>query len=61
MLEYGTLITKNKFIKNHAGKKGTALLIESISEVQVIDNEFEENGPVTLSVEKEFSPYYKYL
>ena len=33
VLEYGTLVTKNKFIKNHAGKKGTALLIESISEV----------------------------
>lgn len=33
LLEYGTLVTKNKFIKNHAGKKGTALLVDSISEL----------------------------
>ena len=61
VLEYGTLIFKNKFYHNFAGKKGTALLIDSISELQIIDNEFEENGPVTLAKEKEYSPYYKYL
>ena len=60
-MEYGTLITKNTFTHNFAGKRGTALLISGISELQIIDNLFEENGPVTLSKEKEFSPYYKYL
>lgn len=61
VLEYGTLITKNKFIQNHAGKKGTALFVAGLSELQIVDNIFEENGPVTISKEREFSPYYKYL
>ena len=61
LLEYGTLIQNNKFIENYAGKKGTALLVDSISEVQIIDNIFENNGPTTLAAEREFSPYFKYL
>ena len=35
ILEYGTVIQNNNFINNYAGKKGTALLIDSISELVV--------------------------
>ena len=61
ILEYGTLIRKNNFKHNFAGKKGTAIHLEGISELVVEDNTFLENGPVTLQKEIEFSPYYKYM
>ena len=32
-----------------------------LSEIQIKDNIFVENGPVTTFKEIEFSPYYKYL
>ena len=61
LLEYGTLIQKNIFYNNYAGKKGTALLIDSISELVIQDNLFKENGPVTSQTERAYSPYYRYL
>jgi hypothetical protein len=50
-LTYGTLIRDNTFSNNHSGKKGTALLIEKINEVQIIKNTFLNNGPVTAYTE----------
>ena len=57
MLEYGTLIVKNTFANNFSGKRGSALLIERINEVQVIENKFMNNGPVHAYREIEYSPY----
>ena len=61
LLEYGTLIQDNTFSNNYSGMKGSALLIERISEVQIKKNIFMDNGPVTAAKEMEFSPYYRYL
>ena len=61
ILKYGTLIYDNSFTNNYAGMRGTAILIEKISEVQIIDNRFIDNGPVTASKEIQYSPYYKYM
>ena len=61
LLEYGTLIQDNTFANNYSGMKGSALLIERISEVQIKKNRFTDNGPVTASKEIEFSPYYRYM
>ena len=61
VLKYGTLIYDNSFTNNYAGMRGTAILIEKISEVQIIDNRFTDNGPVTASKEIQYSPYYKYM
>ena len=61
ILKYGTLIYDNSFTNNYAGMRGTAILIEKISEVQIIDNRFTDNGPVTASKEIQYSPYYKYM
>ena len=40
LLAYGTLIANNTFANNYSGMRGSALLIELISEVQVIGNKF---------------------
>jgi hypothetical protein len=58
-LMYGTLIVNNTFSSNFSGKRGSALLIELISELQVIDNKFMNNGPVHAYQEIEHSPYVK--
>lgn len=50
-LTYGTLIYDNTFSNNYSGKKGTALLIEHINEVQITKNKFINNGPVTAYTE----------
>ena len=60
-LTYGTFIHDNTFSNNHSGKKGTALLIENINEVQIKKNTFMYNGPVTAYTEIQYSPYYRYM
>ena len=59
--KYGTLIFDNTFSNNYAGMRGTAVLIEKISELQIMNNRFTDNGPVTASKEIQYSPYYKYM
>ena len=41
--------------------KGSALALDEISEIQITNNTFKENGPTTSFSEAEFSPYYKYF
>ena len=55
------MIQGNHFANNYAGKKGTALLVDSVSELVVQHNVFENNGPVTSQTEIAYSPYYEYL
>lgn len=43
---YGTLIVDNTFSNNYTGKRGSALLIELINELELANNRFMENGPV---------------
>ena len=59
LLMYGTLIVNNTFSNNFSGKRGSALLIELINELQLIDNTFMNNGPVHAYREIEHSPYVK--
>ena len=59
--KYGTLIFDNTFSNNYSGMRGTAILIEKISEIQIMNNRFTDNGPVTASKEIQYSPYYKYM
>ena len=61
LLKYATKIADNNFTNNFAGMKGSALAIFKLSELQITDNEFKENGPVTSFAEAEFSPYFKYF
>ena len=61
ILKYGTFIFDNSFSNNYAGMRGTAILIDNISEVQIQHNRFTDNGPVTASKEIQYSPYYKYM
>ena len=61
VLTYGTLIKDNTFSHNFAGMKGTALLLDKINELQIIDNTFMNNGPVTAYHEIQFSPYHNYV
>ena len=61
MLTYGTKIVDNTFTNNFSGKRGTALLIESVNELQVTKNKFMNNGPVQAYSEIANSPYYKYF
>ena len=56
---YGTLIVNNTFSNNFSGKRGTALLIELVNELQVVGNKFINNGPVHAYREIEYSPYVK--
>ena len=56
---YGTLIVNNTFSNNFSGKRGSALLIELVNELQVIGNQFMSNGPVHTYREIEYSPYVK--
>ena len=44
--EYSTFVRNNTFIFNSAGMKGTALMIQGLSDVVVLHNNFSENGPV---------------
>ena len=41
--------------------KGSAMAIFRLHELQVMNNSFTENGPMTTFSEIEHSPYYKYL
>ena len=59
VLTYGTRIVNNTFSNNYSGKRGTAMLIERVNEVQIIDNKFMANGPVQAYAELANSPYYK--
>ena len=61
VLKYATKISNNNFTRNFAGMKGSALAIFKLSELQIADNLFVENGPVTSYSEIMFSPYYKYF
>ena len=56
---YGTVIVNNTFSSNFSGKRGTALLIEQISHLEVEGNKFMQNGPVHAYREMENSPYYR--
>ena len=61
LLKYATKISNNNFTNNFAGMKGSALAIFDLSELQINDNLFNENGPVTSFSEVEHSPYFKYF
>jgi len=61
LLTYGTLIADNTFDGNMSGMRGTALLVEQISELQVVNNKFLQNGPVHAYKEMQQSPYYVYF
>ena len=61
LLKYATKISNNNFTKNYAGMKGSAIAMDEISEIQITNNTFKENGPTTSFAEAEFSPYYKYF
>ena len=41
--------------------KGSALAMFGVSELQIVNNTFTENGPVTTFSEREYSPYFKYF
>ena len=58
-MTYGTYIVNNTFANNHSGKRGSALLIELVNEVKMLENKFMSNGPVQTYAEIEHSPYYK--
>ena len=51
----------NNFIRNFAGMQGTAVKMFHLSNLNIYNNNFTENGPVTSFSEIEYSPYYKYL
>lgn len=55
---YGTIISKNSFSQNYSGMRGTAILIELVSHLEVVENKFMQNGPVHAYREMENSPYY---
>ena len=40
VMAYGTTISNNTFSMNYSGKRGSALLIEQISHLEVEDNQF---------------------
>lgn len=61
LLKYGTKFVNNTFANNYSGKRGSALLLENLSEVQLIENRFTSNGPVHAHMEIENSPYYKHF
>ena len=61
VLEYATKIGGNVFDSNFSGMKGTALQVSGVSELQVHENTFSKNRPVTSFIEKEYSPYFKYV
>lgn len=61
VLTYGTSIVNNTFTNNFSGKRGTALLIELVNELKVIENKFMYNGPVQTYSEIEHSPFYKHF
>ena len=61
LLKYATHIKYNNFTSNYAGMKGTAVLLSFINAVEVEDNYFFENGPVTSFSEAFWSPFYKYF
>jgi hypothetical protein len=44
-----------------AGLRGTALLIKNIHELQLLNNDFMQNGPLSVYQEVYYSPYYKYM
>ena len=58
LIKYATYIVNNTFRNNYSGKKGTAMVISGVSELNIFENIFEENGPVTAVREMEYSPYY---
>ena len=55
---YGTIISKNSFSQNYSGMRGTAILTELVSHLEVVENKFMQNGPVHAYREMENSPYY---
>ena len=61
VLKYATQVTNNEFSRNYAGMRGSALAMFGVSEMQIANNTFTENGPVTTFSEAMYSPYYKYL
>ena len=61
VFKYLTLVEGNNFTRNCSGMKGSALTIFKLSVLQVKNNLFLENGPVTSFSESELSPYYKYF
>ena len=61
LLKYNTHIKYNTFYANAAGMKGSAVLVSYINSVEIEDNTFYENGPMTSFAERSHSPYYKYF
>lgn len=59
--EYVTHISHNNFTENYSSKGSSALQVNKISELDISENLFELNGPVTRQIEQKYSPYYKYL
>ena len=55
------LIQNNKFVSNLSGHKGSALHLLNNAAIQILDNHFENNGPVFSIHEARNSPYYLYL
>ena len=55
------LIQNNKFVSNLSGHKGSAINLLNNAAIQILDNHFENNGPVFSIHEARNSPYYLYL
>lgn len=55
-------VKNSKFTNNLAGHHGTALDIEYCKQVEIFNNDFIENGPVTSMTEQIYNtPYYNFL
>ena len=61
LLKYATKIVNNNFTQNYAGVQGSAIALHDLSEIQIANNTFKENGPTSSFSEALFSPYYKYF
>lgn len=61
LLKYATKVANNNFTSNFAGMKGSALAMFELSELQITQNFFKSNGPVTSFEEEIYSPYFKYF
>ena len=59
--KYATVMKNNNFTRNFAGMQGTAVKMLHLSSMNIYNNNFVENGPVTSFSEIEYSPYYKYF
>ena len=54
-------MVNNNFTQNYAGVQGSAIAIHEMSEIQIVNNTFKENGPTSSFSEALLSPYYKYF